>query len=87
MVMKGYFTFPTAPELDLYHQMEFSVIPRTLGFFFGGGESYPLSAEMQSVYSTASTDRMDRCLGYLMQMYGDFVLIFIKINLVIWISK
>ena len=30
MILKVYFTFPKAPELDPRYHMQFSVIPRTL---------------------------------------------------------
>ena len=51
MAIKEYSTFSKAPELEPHHQMQLTVIFSTLvsGFF------YP-SAEMQSVYSTATVD-------------------------------
>ena len=48
--MKGYSTTSKAPELETYHQMQFSVI--------SGHSSYP-SAEMQSAYSIAPPDWVD----------------------------
>ena len=51
MAMKGYFTFPRAPEREPNHLMKFSVISRT----YVERGSYP-SAEMQSPCSTAPTE-------------------------------
>ena len=51
MSMKGYSTFPKAPELEPHHQMGFSIMSRTYY-----RESYP-TAEVQLVYSTVPTDR------------------------------
>ena len=45
MTMKGYFILPKCPELELYHQMQFSIIPRTV--LFGG---LTLLQEIQSAY-------------------------------------
>ena len=53
--MEIYSTFPKAPVLKPYHQIKFSVIPRT---HVGAGGSYP-SAKVQPAYSTAPTDRVD----------------------------
>ena len=54
MAMKAYSTFPNASGLELHHQMEFSVISRTLIGGVGGGAH--LSAVMQFVYSIAPAD-------------------------------
>ena len=38
MVMKGYFTFPRSPKLELYYQKQLGITPRTPLFL---RESYP----------------------------------------------
>ena len=54
MAMKGYSTFPEAPELKLHHP-KIVLYP---GYLFedGVGCGTYLSAEMQPVYSTAPAD-------------------------------
>ena len=52
IVTKGYSTFPKAPGLETYQQIQFSVITKILR----GGRSYP-TAEVQSASSTAPADR------------------------------
>ena len=49
--MKGYLTFHQAPWLNLHHQIQFSVLFRTLIW-----RGYYLLTEIQSVYSIAATD-------------------------------
>ena len=47
--MKGYSTLPRSPELEPHHQIQFSIIPRTILF---GKDSYPpLLQEIQSAFS------------------------------------
>ena len=48
MAMKGYSTLPKSKELEPHHQMQFSVVPRTLLFFFFCGEEGYLSAVSKS---------------------------------------
>ena len=59
MAIKGYSTLPKAPELELNHQMQYSIISRTLG------GSYP-SVERQSAYITVPVDWADTgCMKFI----------------------
>ena len=53
--MKGYSTFLRAPELELHHQMQFSVIPMTL-VDEGDRVLYPLQKYSQCILQSQLTE-------------------------------
>ena len=50
MVIKEYFTLFRATELELHHQMKFSVILRTLFFGEGGKRCYSSAEDAVSIF-------------------------------------
>ena len=70
MVMKGYSTFPKAPELKLFCQIQSNAIFRTL---IGEVRFYSF-AEMSVAYFTASTNNAAICKYSLKKGAHEFVL-------------
>ena len=50
IAIKGYFTLLRTPEVELDHQMQFSVIRRTTPLLLGGGGLIPRVTGVQSTY-------------------------------------
>ena len=70
MAMKGFFTFPKAPELKLHHFRQFSFISRTLV-----GWGFDPSAVLQLIYSTDTSWLSWRKHEWCMKLYELFLYI------------
>ena len=59
MAIKEYFPLFRSPELEPHNQMQFSVIPRTLHFFFFGGLTHTAEYIVEVLYAplTVRTDQ------------------------------
>ena len=59
-----YCTFPKAPKLDLHHQMQFSVIPRTLV----GEEVLPLCRSAVNIFYSPSQKGSCRSVSFFISL-------------------